>query len=164
EKDPSIIYEKYGNALKSSAEALIQNTGLLSSNPDFTDAASEFLNAYTLFTRFDEFYSGPSSIKEEIDKNLTEKSGRNLMPDPEYVLKENEYENVKDFTIQKLKEICSDICSGTAYAQPLKSSKPCDYCDYRSVCENCIPTPGSFKRSCAGDKEKINKIRKGDTI
>lgn len=164
EKAPNIIYEKYGSSLKASAEALIQNTSSLPSDKAFTDAATDFLNAYNLFTHFDELYSGTAQIKDEMNKNLTEKSGRQLMPNPEYVLTEAEYENIKKFTINKLQELCSQICSGIAYAQPLSSAKPCDYCDYRSVCENCIPNPGSYKRSCSGDKEKVKKIRKGATI
>ncbi|MGN0695501.1 MAG: PD-(D/E)XK nuclease family protein [Oscillospiraceae bacterium] len=162
EKDPHIICEKFGDSFKDSAAQLIRDSLPLSSDKAFADAAAEFLNAYSIFTRFDEFYSDSAQIRAELDKNLTEKSGRKPMPDPECALTEAEYENIRSFTIEKLREICSEICSGKAYAQPLSSAKPCAYCDYRSVCENCVPTPESYKRSRSGDKEAVRMIRKGD--
>ncbi|MCI5752293.1 MAG: PD-(D/E)XK nuclease family protein [Oscillospiraceae bacterium] len=163
ENNSGIICGKLGNEYKASAEELIGKCSSLSSDSAFTKTAAVFLNAYGIFTRFNEYSPGNDDIRQSIEDSLTEKSGKKPFPDPEFALTEDEYENIRKFTVGKLKEICSEICSGNASAQPLNSAKPCNFCDYRSVCENCVPAPESYKRSRSGDKDAVKMIRKGDT-
>lgn len=155
ENDPSIITEKP----KASAEDIVKKCAPLSKDSGFSKTAAEFLNAYNIFTRFDEYYPNSDEIRQDIQNSFTEKSGKTAFPSPDLALTRDEYESIREFSIEKLKEICSEICGGKAYAEPLNSEKPCAYCDYRSVCENCIPTPESYKRSRSKNDDLVKAMR-----
>ncbi|MGN1416349.1 MAG: PD-(D/E)XK nuclease family protein [Oscillospiraceae bacterium] len=166
--DPKIIIDRFDSSLSAATMQLFGNCARLSKDVNFTNSASAFLETYDVFTRFDRNHSTPAemTIRKDLNDQLSvrydSKKKPHKMPDESFALTSDEYENIRKFTIGKLKELCSEICSGTAYAQPLRSDAPCSYCDYRSICENCVPTHESYKNSCAGDDETIDKIRKGE--
>lgn len=64
-------------------------------------------------------------------------------------LYEEEYFAVDKYVIDKTKDICESIYSGNIDVKPFKygSSKPCDYCDFNSVCQ--------FDTSIKGNKYNI---------
>ena len=133
-----------------------------SSDSGFAPLRDEFLTVCRAFSRFDEDIPNSAVERQELADKFTEKSGREIFPDPACSLTEDEYRNIMDYTENKMKELCSEIISGNADVRPLFSKRPCDSCEYRSVCVNGVPDYRAYKYPDRDAAAKLEAIRKGD--
>ena len=63
---------------------------------------------------------------------------------------------VLEYTKDKLTQLSSEICSGNADIAPLEAAKPCEFCDYRSICENCVPDSSAYRTA---DPNEILRLK-----
>ncbi len=60
-------------------------------------------------------------------------------------LSEEDFNAVREFLLNKAKDLCEEIYSGNIDIKPIKmkASKPCDYCSYKSICQFDIRLKGN---------------------
>lgn len=135
--------------------------GAASRDSGFDPLRDEFLNVCRAFSRFDENIPNSQTARDELAKKFTERSGRNECPDRACSLSADEYKRIMEYAKNKMKSLCSEIMSGNADVRPLFSQKPCEYCEYRSVCENGVPDYKVYKYPDKDAAALIKDIRNG---
>lgn len=116
-----------------------------------------------IFCDFDKYF--PEDTDNALRNKLTElltytpPKNKTKYPDPEYTFSHKEFENIKKFVTEKLKSISSEICGGNADISPLSSVKPCQFCDYRLICENSADEEKLLRKGAEASQMMIENIR-----
>ncbi|MBQ8567952.1 MAG: PD-(D/E)XK nuclease family protein [Oscillospiraceae bacterium] len=116
-----------------------------------------------IFRDFDKYF--PEDTDNEIRNRLTElltavpAKNKTKCPDPSYTFTDKEFKNVRKFVTDKLISLSSEICSGKADISPLSTEKPCQFCDYRSICENSSDDAKLLRSSANNSAEITDNIR-----
>lgn len=118
-----------------------------------------------IFCNFDKHF--PQDINNDERNKLTDNisdhnSEKPKYPDPKYVFSDDEFDNVKKYVTEKLQSLSSEICSGKADVSPLSTEKPCQFCDYRLICENSSDDSKLLRRSADNSPSVMNKLRNGE--
>ncbi len=102
------------------------------------------------------------TVRSEIEHSMTEKpsSRKNgaptKFPSEKDAVSPDGMKAVLEYTKDKLTQLSSEICSGNADIAPLEAAKPCEFCDYRSICENCVPDSSAYRTA---DPNEILRLK-----
>lgn len=98
-------------------------------------------------------------LRKNINKMFLSPDGKTLFPSKDNSLTDKEWENIRDFVSDKIRSVCRELSSGYVHCKPLFGEHPCDYCDFKAVCENRGQTPSSFRYEDKNAEAVIKNIR-----
>lgn len=96
-----------------------------------------------------------------IDATLKKDGNFNSTTIKKHVVKEEQFEIIRKYIENKVKDICENIYSGNIEIKPFKKGlkTPCEYCDYGGVCRFDEKIYGNEYRKIKKYEEPIKKMR-----
>lgn len=116
-----------------------------------------FKKSYFAYVYFDK--NSDENIKNNVDFCLTNGNEKDEYPKSELSLTKDEFDNLMAYSKEIIKDKCSEIVSGNINKSPLQISKPCENCDYKSICENTERELSSFRFKNKNENDIIKSVR-----